>query len=54
MTSDVEISKQSWEYRLVAAVVYAVDQRVGGTAAAPRIRWNARLIEETDPYTGLG
>ncbi|MFI5697521.1 hypothetical protein ACIA58_37030 [Kribbella sp. NPDC051586] len=49
MTTDVEISPQSWEYRLVAAVIYAVDQRVGGNAAAPRTHWNGLLLEETNP-----
>ncbi|MGW5193532.1 hypothetical protein ACWEOO_30070 [Kribbella sp. NPDC004138] len=41
MTDDaVEISPLSWEYRLVAAVVYAVEQRAGGAAAGARTRWN--------------
>ncbi|MGW6200643.1 hypothetical protein ACWF0M_31160 [Kribbella sp. NPDC055110] len=49
MTGEVnEISPQSWEYRLVAAVVYAVERRVGGGADGPRSRWNGRLLEETD------
>ncbi|MEV6272992.1 hypothetical protein AB0L64_37895 [Kribbella sp. NPDC051936] len=47
--TEAEISPASWEYRLVAAVVFAVDQRVGGTAAAPRTRWTGLLLEETDP-----
>lgn len=52
MTDDqVEISPQSWEYRLVAAVVFAVEQRARGTAGGPRTRWNGRVIEETDPDT---
>jgi len=45
----VEISSLSWEYRLVAAVVYAVEQRAGGAAAGARTRWNGRLVEEQDP-----
>ncbi|TCC39758.1 hypothetical protein [Kribbella sindirgiensis] len=46
MTDDpVEISPQSWEYRLVAAVVYAVEQRVDGA----RTRWNQVVLEEEDP-----
>ena len=50
MTDDaVEISSLSWEYRLVAAVVYAVEQRAGGAAAGARTRWNGRLVEEQDP-----
>jgi hypothetical protein len=48
--TDVEISPQSWEYRLVAAVVYAVEQR-SRTAGGPRTRWNGRVIEEDDPQT---
>lgn len=49
MTGEVnEISPQSWEYRLVAAVVYAVERRVGGGADGSRTRWNGRLLEETD------
>ncbi|MFC6162826.1 hypothetical protein [Kribbella jiaozuonensis] len=48
MTDVVEISPQSWEYRLVAAVVYAVEQRAGGRGG-PRTRWNGRVLEETDP-----
>ncbi|HET6738752.1 MAG TPA: hypothetical protein VFH76_07460 [Kribbella sp.] len=47
--TDVEIDPQSWEYRLVAAVVLAVDQRFGGTAAAPRTSWTGLLLEEPDP-----
>ena len=47
--TEVEISPRSWEYRLVAAVVFPVDQRAGGTAAAPRTRWTGLLLEETDP-----
>lgn len=43
----VEVSPQSWEYRLVAAVVRAVEQRAGGGHA--RTRWNGRLLEEKDP-----
>ncbi|MER7247940.1 hypothetical protein [Kribbella sp. NPDC000426] len=46
-----EISPQSWEYRLVAAVVYAVEQRVRGSVDGPRTRWNGRVLEETDPET---
>ncbi|TCC10390.1 hypothetical protein [Kribbella soli] len=46
---DIEISPQSWEYRLVAAVVYAVEQRVGGGAGGPRTRWNGEVLAETDP-----
>jgi hypothetical protein len=49
--TDQEISPQSWEYRLVAAVVYAVEQRARGSAGGPRTRWNGRVIEETDPHT---
>jgi hypothetical protein len=49
VTPYVEISPQSWEYRLVAAVIYAVDQRFGGTAAAPRTHWNGVLFEEPEP-----
>ncbi|WP_410785350.1 hypothetical protein [Kribbella sp. C-35] len=47
--TDVEISPESWEYRLVAAVVFAVDRRAAGTAAAPRTRWTGLLLAETDP-----
>jgi hypothetical protein len=47
--AQVEISPQSWEYRLAAAVVYAVEQRARGSVGDPRTRWNGRLIEETDP-----
>lgn len=46
-----DISPRSWEYRLVAAVVYAVDQRARGVGYGPRTRWNGRVIEETDPST---
>ncbi|WP_329002904.1 hypothetical protein OHA18_06845 [Kribbella sp. NBC_00709] len=50
MTDDaVEISPDTWEYRLVAAVVYAVEQRAGGVAADARTRWNGRLLESEDP-----
>jgi hypothetical protein len=45
--TDVELSPQSWEYRLVAAVVYAVEQR-GRAAGSPRTRWNGRVVEESD------
>jgi hypothetical protein len=45
----IEISPQSWEYRLVASVVYAVEQRAGGGAGGRRTRWNGRVLEETDP-----
>ncbi|RZU19042.1 hypothetical protein EV645_1248 [Kribbella rubisoli] len=46
----VQIPPQSWEYRLVAAVVYAVEQRAGGgRPGGPRTRWNGRVLEETDP-----
>lgn len=50
MTDDaVEISPGSWEYRLVAAIVYAVEQRAGGVAGGARTRWNGRLRGEEDP-----
>ncbi|HZX05041.1 hypothetical protein [Kribbella sp.] len=49
MTDAVEIAPQSWEYRLVAAVVYAVEQRAGGGVGGPRTRWNGRVLEETEP-----
>ncbi|MGW7682094.1 hypothetical protein ACWGID_15220 [Kribbella sp. NPDC054772] len=49
MTGPVRISPESWEYRLVAAVVTVVDQRVGGTATAPRTRWNGQVLVDTDP-----
>ncbi|TDW15720.1 hypothetical protein [Kribbella kalugense] len=45
---EVQIPPQSWEYRLVAAVVYAVEQRAGGRGG-PRTRWNGRVLEESDP-----
>jgi hypothetical protein len=44
-----DISPQSWDYRLVAAVVYAVEQRAGGGPGGRRTRWNGRVLEETDP-----
>ncbi|WP_432881175.1 hypothetical protein ACQPYH_36820 [Kribbella sp. CA-245084] len=44
-----EISPHSWEYRLVAAVVYAVEQRVRGGGGGPRTRWNGRVLKEIDP-----
>ncbi|HEY3559577.1 MAG TPA: hypothetical protein VGL05_19045 [Kribbella sp.] len=47
--TDVEISPESWEYRLVAAVVIAVDQRLGGTATAPRTCWTGVVLEESNP-----
>lgn len=51
--TDVEISPETWEYRLVAAVVIAVDQRFGGTAAAPRTCWTGAVLEESNPdYLG--
>jgi hypothetical protein len=43
-----EISPGSWEYRLVAAVVRAVEHRVG-SAGGPGSRWNGQLFEENDP-----
>ncbi|NIK56913.1 hypothetical protein [Kribbella shirazensis] len=46
---DVEISPSSWEYRLVAAVVHAVERRAGGGVDGPRTRWNRELLAETDP-----
>jgi hypothetical protein len=46
---NAEISPQSWEYRLVAAVVYAVERRAGGGRGGPRTRWNGRVLEEADP-----
>lgn len=49
MSGYAEVSPQSWEYRLVAAVVFAVDQRLGGTAAAPRTNWTGILLEEPHP-----
>jgi hypothetical protein len=45
---EVEVASQSWEYQLVAAVVYAVEQRAGGPGG-PRTRWNGRVLEESDP-----
>ncbi|MET9271156.1 hypothetical protein [Kribbella sp. NPDC003557] len=51
MTGEAEVPPDSWEYRLVAAVVYAVEQRVGGAA---RTRWNGRVAAEEDPdFVGL-
>jgi hypothetical protein len=45
---DVEISPRSWQYRLVAAVVAAVERRAGG-ADGRRTRWTGELAAETDP-----
>lgn len=47
---EVEVPADSWEYRLVAAVVYGVEQRAGGIGG-PRTRWNGRVLEESDPRT---
>lgn len=48
---NVEVSPQSWEYRLVAAVVRSVERRVGAGNGHVRTRWNGRLLEETEPNT---
>lgn len=45
----VEVSPQSWEYRLVAAVVRAVEKRAAAGRADRRSRWNGRVLEEDDP-----
>lgn len=44
----IEISRQSWEYRLVAAVIYAVEQRAGRSEAGAQTRWNQQVLEEPD------
>lgn len=50
MTDDYAvISPRSWEYRLMAAVVIAVEQRIAGPDGSPRTRWNGWVFEEPDP-----